>query len=101
MVALGVANTTFRNGQSIYLLYLFYRLKIDEDETAAKVLELAVEAAQKTASHHEIPARCILNVGGEYTLGPVTIGLDIHNLLGVIFLGCSSAIDSIFTISRR
>jgi iron complex outermembrane receptor protein len=45
-------------------------------------LELAVEAAQKTASHHEIPARCILNVGGEYTLGPVTIGLDIHNLLG-------------------
>ena len=27
-------------------------------------------------------ARCILNVGGEYTFGPVTIGLDIHNLLG-------------------
>ena len=72
----------FSKSQTIYLLYLFYRLKGDDDETAAKILELAVEAAQKTASHHEIPARCILNVGGEYTLGPVTIGLDIHNLLG-------------------
>ena len=38
----------FSKSQSIYLLYLFYRLKIDEDETAAKVLELAVEAAQNT-----------------------------------------------------
>ena len=26
-------------------------------------------------------ARCIVNIGGAYTLGPVTIGLDIHNLL--------------------
>lgn len=29
-----------------------------------------------------MPARCILSVGGEYTLGPVTLGLDVHNLLG-------------------
>ncbi len=30
----------------------------------------------------EMPARCILNIGGEYTFGPVTLGLNIHNLLG-------------------
>ena len=32
--------------------------------------------------HKEMPARAIVNIGGEYTLGPVTLGLDIHNLLG-------------------
>lgn len=30
----------------------------------------------------EIPARAIINLGGEYTIGPATIGLNIHNLLG-------------------
>ncbi len=29
-----------------------------------------------------MPARCILDIGGEYMSGPVTLGLDIHNLLG-------------------
>ena len=29
-----------------------------------------------------MPTRCILNIGGEYTFGPVTLGLIIHNLLG-------------------
>jgi iron complex outermembrane receptor protein len=29
-----------------------------------------------------MPTRCILNIGGEYTFGPVTLGLNIHNLLG-------------------
>lgn len=28
----------FSKSQSIYLLYLFYRLKIDEDETAAATI---------------------------------------------------------------
>lgn len=30
----------------------------------------------------EIPARAIINLGGEYKIGPATIGLNIHNLLG-------------------
>ena len=30
----------------------------------------------------EMPARAIVNLGGEYTLGPVTLGLNIHNLFG-------------------
>ena len=46
----------------------------------------AMQAAKTTASdiimQKEIPARAILNLGGEYTLGPVTLGLNVHNLLG-------------------
>jgi iron complex outermembrane receptor protein len=29
-----------------------------------------------------MPARCIFNIGGEYTWKSVTFGLNIHNLLG-------------------
>lgn len=46
----------------------------------------AIQAAQTTARdiimHKEMPARAILNIGGEYTLGAVTFGLNVHNLLG-------------------
>jgi iron complex outermembrane receptor protein len=31
--------------------------------------------------HKEMSPRVIINLGGEYTLGPVTFGLNIHNLL--------------------
>ena len=51
-------------------------------EKAAQAWEAAVEAAEKSITHLEMPARCILDVGGEYTIGPVTLGLNIHNLLG-------------------
>ena len=30
----------------------------------------------------EMAARCILDVGCEYRIGPLTLGLNIHNLLG-------------------
>ena len=45
----------------------------------------AVASAEKIVSRKEMSARCIVNVGGTYTLGPVTIGLDIHNLLGTSY----------------
>lgn len=51
-------------------------------EKASAAWEAAVDAARKNITHLEMPARCILNVGGEYTIGPVTLGLNIHNLLG-------------------
>ena len=51
-------------------------------EMADAAWEAAVDAAGKNITHLEMPARCILNVGGEYTFGPVTLGLNIHNLLG-------------------
>jgi len=32
--------------------------------------------------HKDMPPRAIINLGAQYTIGPVTLGLDIHNLLG-------------------
>jgi iron complex outermembrane receptor protein len=42
---------------------------------------LAIESMQQNIMHKEMPARAIVNIGGEYTLGKVTFGLNIHNLL--------------------
>ena len=48
--------------------------------------EAAIKAASTLASysimHKDMPPRAIIDLGGEYTLGPVTFGLNIHNLLG-------------------
>ena len=68
-------------GQTYYLDYVFYKLNPNMKEKAAAAWEAAVGAAEKDIAHLEMPARCILNLGGEYTLGPVTLGLNIHNLL--------------------
>ena len=42
----------------------------------------ALECFRNIVMHKDMPARAIVNLGGQYTLGPVTIGLDIHNLFG-------------------
>ena len=68
--------------QTKYLLYDFYRLVPGMEEGLAAAWEAAVASTRQIISHDEMPARCILNIGGEYQLGPVTLGLDIHNLLG-------------------
>lgn len=51
-----------------------------------KEAEEAMNSAKATASelimHKEMPARVIVNIGGDYTLGPVTFGLNVHNLFG-------------------
>ena len=52
------------------------------EEKAAAYWDEAVASAEKVVSCKEMPSRCILNIGGKYTFGPVTLGLDIHNLLG-------------------
>ena len=49
-----------------------------EKEYTAK----AYESFQHLILQKDIPARAIVNLGGQYTIGPVTLGLDIHNLLG-------------------
>ena len=51
-------------------------------EKAAAIWEDVVDSAGKIIRRKEMSARAIVNIGGEYTFGPVTIGLDIHNLLG-------------------
>jgi iron complex outermembrane receptor protein len=42
----------------------------------------AMEAMKHIIMHKEMPARAIVNVGGQYNIGIVTLGLDVHNLLG-------------------
>ncbi len=75
----------YAKSRTIYMLYDISRILPNMEDVAAAYLEEAIEAARQTVSHHEMPARCILNIGGEYTFGPVTIGLDIHNLLGTSY----------------
>ncbi len=43
---------------------------------------MAVEAMQHIVMARKMPARAIVNVGAAYTIGRVTLGVNIHNLLG-------------------
>jgi iron complex outermembrane receptor protein len=45
-------------------------------------MQSAIFAARGVIIKKEMPARAIVSLGGEYTLGPVTLGLNVHNLLG-------------------
>ena len=53
----------------------------DIEHAAAYALQ-ALDAIPRIIMQKEMPARAIVNMGGQYTVGPVTLGLDIHNLLG-------------------
>lgn len=72
----------YARSRTHYLEYDFYRIIPSTEEKAAAAWESAVNAAKKIISCKEMPARCILNIGSEYTFDYVTIGLNIHNLLG-------------------
>ena len=52
-----------------------------DEETAIEYSEKAEELSRSLNKKEEMPARFIINLGGEYTLGPVTFALNIHNLL--------------------
>ena len=78
----------YAKSRTIYMLYDISRILPNMEDVAAAYLEEAIEAARQTVSHHEMPARCILNIGGEYTFGPVTIGLDILNTTLIPQQGC-------------
>jgi len=43
---------------------------------------MAIDAMQHITMQKDMSARAVVNLGGQYTVGTVTIGLDIHNLLG-------------------
>lgn len=49
---------------------------------AMAAMQAAIDALQGVIMQKEMPARAIVNLGGEYTLGPVTLGLNVHNLFG-------------------
>ena len=40
----------------------------------------ALEYLQNIVMQKDMPTRAIVNLGAQYTIGPVTLGLDIHNL---------------------
>ena len=42
----------------------------------------AIEAMKHVTMKKDMSARAIVNLGAQYTIGPVTLGLDVHNLLG-------------------
>lgn len=71
--------------QTFYLDYAFYNLIPGWEEKAATAWETAVNHAGKIVNCQEMPARCIINIGGKYSFGPVTLSLNIHNLLGTCY----------------
>jgi len=79
-------NSYFYDSRNFVMMYN-YVVKAEEAEAAGdmETMEKCVRMIDELGSHLnqniEMPARCIVNLGGEYTLGPVTIGLNIHNLL--------------------
>ncbi|MBP5339426.1 MAG: TonB-dependent receptor plug domain-containing protein [Prevotella sp.] len=42
----------------------------------------AIEAMRHITLQKDMPPRAILNIGAQYAIAPVTLGLDIHNLFG-------------------
>ena len=48
-------------------------------EAAAAIMQ-TIGYISNVIMHKEMPARAIVNIGGEYQLSPFTIGLNIHNL---------------------
>ena len=67
--------------RTYYFMYSLYRGFPSMKDRADEYWNEAVASAEAIVSRKDMSARCIVNVGGAYTLGPVTIGLDIHNLL--------------------
>ena len=55
-------------------------------EATDKAEEECLDAFSKVIMRKEMPARAILNLGGEYLLGSsVTLGLNVNNLLGTCY----------------
>jgi iron complex outermembrane receptor protein len=88
----------FESRQSTYFLDLkkemlvagYYKLAGEADKkgdkaAAAELRAKADEENRTVSSKGDMPARVIINLGGEYTLGPVTIGLNIHNLFNTSY----------------
>ena len=61
-----------------------FKCAAEGDEEGAMIArEAALALAPYNIMHKEMSPRAIINLGGEYTLGPVTFGLNIHNLLNI------------------
>ena len=54
-------------------------------ETFEELIQRTLDVLSTARRKEEMSARAVINLGGEYTLGPVTIGLNIHNLLNTSY----------------
>ena len=57
-------------------------MKQGDPDMAALSLLKALDCMRHIVMQKSMAPRAIVNLGGEYKLGPVTLGLEIHNLLG-------------------
>lgn len=64
-----------------YYQYLTYE-SMGMTEQADAAWKEALSTVKYVTLHKEMSPRAILNLGGEYALGNITFGLNIHNLLG-------------------
>ena len=65
-----------------YLLAAEEKIKQENYEQGMEYTYKAIEYMQNIILQKDIPTRAIVNIGAQYQIGPVTLGLDIHNLLG-------------------
>ena len=67
-------------------IYKAIQCDLAGDEKGSMIArEAALALAPYTIMHKEMSPRAIVNLGGEYTLGPVTFGLNIYNLFGTSY----------------
>ena len=66
--------TNLLNGDKIVKVKFIDEVLKDPDGNTPSIGEIH--------GREEIPARCIFSIGGDYTFGPVTVALNVHNLLG-------------------
>jgi len=80
-------NTDLENYVQSYVSYYRYMMyqEMDMENEAAASRQDAVVSANKVTMQKKMPARAITNIGGEYSFGAVTLGLDIHNLFNLLY----------------
>jgi iron complex outermembrane receptor protein len=65
-----------------FLLASDEAFKQGNDEQGKEYINRALEYMRNIIMEKDMSARAIVNIGAKYQIGPVTLGLDIHNLLG-------------------
>ncbi len=65
---------------SNYISASEYYYELGDEEEAEAWYDLALKAMTRIIYHEEMPARLICNVGAEYQIGKVTLGLNVRNL---------------------
>ena len=85
------AHTLFESKQSTYfydinkncyiLKLLFEGMDLEEDDPELEILgDKISELSSQLYAKKDMPARAIVNVGADYQIGKLTLGLNIHNL---------------------